>query len=102
MLPFTRAPMPGDTPPAPRQAGFRLFCCVSPDSPSTVTKIISAQPVPRPQIRTPAPMIQKSRLLGQALFYNALGHQAREFTDYPHVLDFTIRGLLWAGGHLNG
>lgn len=31
------------------------------------------------------------------IFYSSLGHVAREFKDYPHVLEMTIRGLLWAG-----
>lgn len=30
------------------------------------------------------------------VFYSALGHAAKELTDYPHVLDMTIRGMLWA------
>lgn len=30
------------------------------------------------------------------VFYSALGHVAQEFRDYPHVLDMTIRGMLWA------
>lgn len=30
------------------------------------------------------------------VFFSALGHVAEEFTQYPHVLDMTTRGLLWA------
>jgi len=30
------------------------------------------------------------------VFYNALGHDPAEFTKYPHVLEMTVRGLLWA------
>lgn len=30
------------------------------------------------------------------VFYSALGHVAKEFKDYPHVLDMTVRGILWA------
>ncbi len=30
------------------------------------------------------------------VFYSALGHVAAEFQTYPHVLDMTIRGILWA------
>lgn len=38
-----------------------------------------------------------TRSWGKArVFYSALGHKAQEFTDYPHVLDMTIRGLVWA------
>jgi hypothetical protein len=31
------------------------------------------------------------------VFYSALGHCAKEFTDYPEVLAMTIRGIIWAG-----
>jgi uncharacterized protein len=30
------------------------------------------------------------------VFYSNLGHVAREFRDYPHVLEMTMRGFLWA------
>jgi type 1 glutamine amidotransferase len=30
------------------------------------------------------------------VFYSALGHQAREFTDVPEQLEITLRGMLWA------
>ena len=30
------------------------------------------------------------------VFYSALGHVAKEFKTYKHVLDMTIRGILWA------
>lgn len=30
------------------------------------------------------------------VFYSALGHVAKEFVDYPHVLELTVRGILWA------
>ncbi len=30
------------------------------------------------------------------VFYSALGHQAKEFTDYPAVLEMTLKGLIWA------
>ncbi len=32
------------------------------------------------------------------VFYSALGHKSCEFAEYPHVLDMTIRGILWAAG----
>jgi hypothetical protein len=32
------------------------------------------------------------------VFYSALGHAAKEFRDYPQVLEMTIRGMLWAAG----
>lgn len=31
------------------------------------------------------------------VFYSGLGHNAREFVDYPHVLEMTINGIVWAG-----
>lgn len=34
------------------------------------------------------------------VFYNALGHELREFNDYPAVRIMTVRGLLWAAGEL--
>ncbi|MDX6767825.1 MAG: ThuA domain-containing protein [Candidatus Methylacidiphilales bacterium] len=30
------------------------------------------------------------------VFYNALGHDPKEFLDHPHVRQMTVRGLLWA------
>ena len=30
------------------------------------------------------------------VFYSALGHCAKEFADFPHVLDLTLRGMAWA------
>ncbi len=30
------------------------------------------------------------------VFYSALGHCAKEFTDYPQVLEMTVRGILWS------
>ena len=30
------------------------------------------------------------------VFYSALGHQAKEFSDCPHVMEMTLRGLEWA------
>lgn len=30
------------------------------------------------------------------VFYSSLGHVAKEFAEYPHVLEMTVRGLLWA------
>jgi hypothetical protein len=30
------------------------------------------------------------------VFYSSLGHVAKEFADYPHVLEMTVRGMLWA------
>ena len=30
------------------------------------------------------------------VFYSALGHCAKELDDYPHVLEMTLRGMLWA------
>jgi type 1 glutamine amidotransferase len=30
------------------------------------------------------------------VFYSALGHAAAEFTKFPHVLEMTVRGMLWA------
>lgn len=38
-----------------------------------------------------------TRSLGQGrVFYSALGHQAKEFTDFPHVKEMTVKGMLWA------
>ncbi|MEO6909190.1 MAG: ThuA domain-containing protein [Abditibacteriaceae bacterium] len=34
------------------------------------------------------------------VFYNALGHELREFSDYPAVREMTVRGLLWAAREL--
>jgi len=34
------------------------------------------------------------------VFYSALGHCAKEFTDYPDVLAMTLRGFQWAAGVL--
>lgn len=34
------------------------------------------------------------------VFYNALGHELREFNDYPAVREMTVRGLLWAAREL--
>ncbi len=31
------------------------------------------------------------------VFYSAMGHAAKEFVDFPHVLEMTARGILWAG-----
>ena len=31
------------------------------------------------------------------IFYSALGHVAKEFRTYKHVLAMTIRGIIWAG-----
>jgi uncharacterized protein len=33
------------------------------------------------------------------VFYSALGHSPKEFTDHPHVREMTVRGLLWAARH---
>ena len=30
------------------------------------------------------------------IFYSALGHCAKEFADFPHVLEMTMRGMEWA------
>ncbi len=30
------------------------------------------------------------------VFYSALGHVAQEFIDHPHVLEMTLRGMVWA------
>ena len=30
------------------------------------------------------------------VFYSALGHVAKEFVDFPHVLAMTVRGICWA------
>lgn len=38
-----------------------------------------------------------TRSLGKGrVFFSALGHQAQEFTDYPHVKDMTVKGMMWA------
>jgi type 1 glutamine amidotransferase len=37
----------------------------------------------------------KSWGLGR-VFYSALGHKPKEFLDYPHVREMTVKGLLWA------
>ncbi len=31
------------------------------------------------------------------VWYSSLGHKAQEFSDYPHVLEMTLRGIIWAG-----
>ena len=36
------------------------------------------------------------------VFYSALGHAAKEFTDYPHVLEMTARGMCWAANRKDG
>lgn len=30
------------------------------------------------------------------VFYSALGHNASEFTRFPHVLEMSVRGIIWA------
>jgi hypothetical protein len=30
------------------------------------------------------------------VFYSSLGHAAKEFSDYPQMLEITKRGMLWA------
>jgi uncharacterized protein len=42
------------------------------------------------------PVIWTRSLGAGRVFYSALGHQAQEFTDFPHVKDMTVKGLLWA------
>lgn len=38
-----------------------------------------------------------TRSLGKGrVFYSALGHQAKEFSDHPPVKEMTVKGLLWA------
>lgn len=38
-----------------------------------------------------------TRSLGEGkVFYSALGHQAKEFIDFPQVKEMTVKGLLWA------
>ena len=34
------------------------------------------------------------------VFYSALGHDPKEFTQFPEALTLTVRGLLWAAGAL--
>jgi len=38
-----------------------------------------------------------TRSLGEGrVFYSALGHQVKEFSDVPEVKDMTVKGMLWA------
>ena len=30
------------------------------------------------------------------VFYSALGHELSEFSDYPHVTEMTVKGMIWA------
>ncbi|MCF7838562.1 MAG: ThuA domain-containing protein [Candidatus Marinimicrobia bacterium] len=32
------------------------------------------------------------------VFYSALGHEAKEFEQYPAILEMTVRGIHWAAG----
>ena len=45
---------------------------------------------------TVMPTIWKKRWGQGRVFYSALGHVAREFTEYPDMLEITRRGMLWA------
>jgi type 1 glutamine amidotransferase len=42
------------------------------------------------------PVVWTKRWGKGRVFYSALGHVADEFRKYPHVLDMTVRGMLWA------
>lgn len=42
------------------------------------------------------PVVWTKRWGEGRVFYSALGHVAREFTDYPAVRAMTIAGMLWA------
>lgn len=45
--------------------------------------------------RSTMPVIWIKQWGAGRVFYSALGHDPREFTDYPHVFQMTVRGLLW-------
>ncbi len=42
------------------------------------------------------PYVWKKRHGEGRVFFSALGHQAREFTDVPAQLEITLRGMAWA------
>jgi hypothetical protein len=46
--------------------------------------------------RSVMPVVWTKKWGAGRVFYSALGHVAKEFADYPHVLDMTVRGMLWA------
>jgi len=46
--------------------------------------------------RVRMPVVWVKRWGRGRVFFSALGHVAEEFERYPHVLDMTIRGLIWA------
>jgi hypothetical protein len=46
----------------------------------------------------PLPVIWTKTWGKGRVFYSALGHAAAEYETYPHVLEMTLRGFLWAAG----
>jgi uncharacterized protein len=42
------------------------------------------------------PVIWKKHFDAGRIFYSALGHNAKEFTDVPAQLEITLRGIAWA------
>jgi len=47
-------------------------------------------------IRSIKPMVW-TKIWGKGrVFYSSLGHVAKEYTDYPFVLEMTLRGIAWA------
>jgi len=46
--------------------------------------------------RVRMPVVWVKRWGRGRVFFSALGHVAEEFERYPHVLDMTTRGLIWA------
>jgi hypothetical protein len=46
------------------------------------------------------PVVWKRRYGKARVFYNSLGHVAKDF-EVPEVLEITRRGLLWAAGALS-
>lgn len=42
------------------------------------------------------PVVWKRAYGKGRVFYSSLGHCAREFTDYPNVLELLVRGCVWA------
>ena len=42
------------------------------------------------------PVVWKRRWGKGNVFYSSLGHVARDFTDFPEILEIATRGMLWA------
>jgi type 1 glutamine amidotransferase len=44
------------------------------------------------------PVVWKKSFGAGRIFYSALGHSAKEFTEVPMQLEITLRGIAWAAG----